>query len=213
MKHHIKRDTQQHIVEGSGFTSWSEFLGELGVPGAEVETLRVSYRSSQQIMDFSARVLGDLRDSEQPTRASRNGPPVEVFRFAASGACVVFLCDALRRLAEEEPLASVVLLAPTPEESDEVYAGLLEGDVPRLRRVRHHEFCFKPGVEVTEIEQVKGLEFDYVIVVGASAKAFPESPLSRRRLNVAATRAIHQLWVTCVGTPSPLLALDDAPTG
>jgi len=206
----LSGDTQQHIVEGSGFTSWSEFLAELGVPGAEVETLRVSYRSSQQIMDFSARILGDLRDAEQSTQAMRNGPPVEVFRFAASGACAGFLCDALRRLAEEEPLASVAVLASTPEESDTMYAALSEGDVPRLRRVEHYEFCFQPGVEVTEIEQVKGLEFDYVIVVGASAEAFPDSPLSRRRLNVAATRAIHQLWVTCVGTPSPLLALGDA---
>ena len=63
-----------------------------------------------------------------------------------------------------------------------------------------------PGIEVTEIEQVKGLEFDYVIVVDASAEQFPNSPLARRRLHVAATRAIHQLWVTCVGTPSPLVA-------
>ena len=63
---------------------------------------------------------------------------------------------------------------------------------------------------VAEIEQVKGLEFDYVIVVDVSADQFPDSPLARRRLNVAATRAIHQLWVTCIGVPSPLL---ESPVG
>ena len=116
------------------------------------------------------------------------------------------LSDALRRLAEEEPLASVALLTPSPEASDEYFSGLSGGDLPRLRRVENQEFSFTPGIEVTEIEQVKGLEFDYVIVVDASAEQFPDSSLARRRLNVAATRAIHQLWVTCVGTPSPLVA-------
>lgn len=206
-------DAQQHIVSGGGFTSWSAFLQELGVPGAEVDTLRVSYRSSQQIMDFSARVLGDLREAELPMRATRDGPPVEVFRFTAPGACVGFLSDALRRLADEEPLASVALLTPSPEVSDEYFAGLSGSDVPRLRRVENQEFGFMPGIEVTEIEQVKGLEFDYVIVVDASAAQFPNSPLARRRLHVAATRAIHQLWVTCVGTPSPLVAFLDGATG
>ena len=29
---------------------------------------------------------------------------------------------------------------------------------------------------------------------------------ARRRLHVGATRAVHQLWLTSVGTPSPLIA-------
>ena len=44
-------DTQQHVVEDGGFTSWSEFLARLGVDGAEVETLQVSYRCSREIAD------------------------------------------------------------------------------------------------------------------------------------------------------------------
>jgi hypothetical protein len=30
-------------------------------------------------------------------------------------------------------------------------------------------------------------------------------PAARRLLHVGATRAVHQLWLTSVGTPSPLL--------
>ena len=77
--------------------------------------------------------------------------------------------------------------------------------MPRLRRVANQDFTFAPGIEVTEIEQVKGLEFDYVVVVDASDEHFPDTPAARRLLHVAATRAVHQLWVTCVGTPSSLL--------
>jgi DNA helicase-2/ATP-dependent DNA helicase PcrA len=66
-------------------------------------------------------------------------------------------------------------------------------------------FAFAPGVEVTEIEQAKGLEFDYVILVEVSAEHFRETPSNRRLLHVGATRAVHQLWVTTTSTPSRLL--------
>ena len=58
---------------------------------------------------------------------------------------------------------------------------------------------------MTEIEQVKGLEFDYVVLVDATADAYPDDSPSRRRLHVGATRAVHQLWITSVGTPSALV--------
>jgi DNA helicase-2/ATP-dependent DNA helicase PcrA len=199
-------DTQQQLVEASGFTSWSRLLDELGVPGAEIETLRVSYRSSREIMTFARGVLGELAEGDEAPQTARRGPPVELFRFTARGACVAFLAQALHRLAEEEPLASVAVLTPSPEASALYHEGLAASDLPRLRRVEQQEFTFSPGVEVTEIEQAKGLEFDYVIAVDVTEAAFPAAPSARRRLHVAATRAVHQLWLTCVGTPSPLVA-------
>jgi DNA helicase-2/ATP-dependent DNA helicase PcrA len=199
-------DTQQHVVEGSGFTSWGDFLGDLGVSGAEIETLRVSYRSSREIVDFALAVLGPLREDELAPLATRSGPPVEFFRFTERGACVAFLADALRRLAEEEPLASVALLTPSEAESALYHQGLLRSDVPRLRRVQEQDFTFAPGIEVTEIDQAKGLEFDYVLVVEVNDEHFPDAPGARRLLHVAATRAVHQLWLASVGAPSPLVA-------
>jgi DNA helicase-2/ATP-dependent DNA helicase PcrA len=212
-------DTQQQLVEASGFTSWSRLLDELGVPGAEIETLRVSYRSSREIMGFARGVLAGLAEGEEPPETTRRGPPVELFRFTARGACVAFLAQALHRLAEEEPLASVAVLTPSPEASAMYHEGLLASDLPRLRRVEEQDFTFAPGVEVTEIEQAKGLEFDYVIAVEVTDGAFADVPSARRRLHVAATRAVHQLWLACVGTPSPLVAgaggaaADAAPRG
>ena len=41
-----------------------------------------------------------------------------------------------------------------------------------------------------EVEQVKGLEFDYVVLVEASATSYPDTAQSRRRLHVGATRAV-----------------------
>ena len=197
-------DAQQLVAETGGFGSWSELLAQLGVPGAEVETLRVSHRSTREIMDFALGLLGDLREAEDPI-ATRSGPPVEIFRFTDRGACVAFLGEALRRLARDEPFASVAILTPEPESSDLYYEGLAASDLPRLRRVAQQDFTFAPGIEVTEIEQAKGLEFDYVVLADVSAESFPDAPRARRLLHVGATRAVHQLWVTTTGRPSPLL--------
>ena len=198
-------DTQQHLMQASGFTSWPAFLASLGVEGAELETLKVAYRSSQEIANFAQEVLGPLREEDDPPVTTRSGPPVELFRFTDRGACVAFLADALNELAREEPLASVAVLAPTLAAAITYHQGLEQCDLPRLRLVREQDFTFAPGVEVTEVEQVKGLEFDYVILVDVDASAYPESSPARRHLHVAATRAVHQLWLTTVGTPSPLL--------
>jgi DNA helicase-2/ATP-dependent DNA helicase PcrA len=205
-------DTQQHLVEQGGFTSWSAFLDQLGVSGAEIETLRVSYRSSREIVSFARGVLGDLCEDDAPL-ATRSGPLVELFRFTDSGACVAFLSDCLRRLVDDEPLASVAVLTPSPESSEVYFRGLAGSDLVGLRRVAHQDFTFKPGIEVTEIEQARGLEFDYVVLVDVDATRLPDSPSARRMLHVGATRAVHQLWLTSVGTPSPLVASLGARSG
>jgi len=118
---------------------------------------------------------------------------------------VAFLADALKELSSKERLASIAVLTSSATLSVLYHRGLLTGEVPKVRRVENQDFTFAPGVEVTEIEQVKGLEFDYVILVEVSAANFPDTPAARRLLHVGATRAVHQLWLTSVATPSPLL--------
>jgi DNA helicase-2/ATP-dependent DNA helicase PcrA len=198
-------DTQQHVMQHSGFTSWQEFFDHLGAEGTEIETLKISYRSSREIVAFANTLLGDLREDDDEPITTRSGPPVELFNFTDHGACVAFLADVLRDLGEHERMASVALLCPTPEVSDAYYEALAQSDLPRLRRVANQEFTFTAGIEVTEVAQVKGLEFDYVILLDVDATSYPDTPASRRLLHVGATRAIHQLWVTAVGTPSPLV--------
>ncbi|MEZ4214925.1 MAG: 3'-5' exonuclease [Myxococcota bacterium] len=198
-------DTQQHVMQASGFTSWADFFRHLDVPGTSIETLRTSYRSSHEIASFALEVLGDLREDDEPPRTTRSGPPVELFRFTDRGASVAFLADALQQLARAEPLASVALLTPSPRLSQTYAEALSRCDLPRLHLVTDQDFSFEPGVEISEVAQVKGLEFDYVVVLDASADHYPDTPASRRLLHVAATRAVHQLWLTSIGTPSPLV--------
>ncbi|MCB9778524.1 MAG: AAA family ATPase [Alphaproteobacteria bacterium] len=196
-------DVRQHISKEAGFSSWSEFLDRIGVPSQALATLQVSYRSTHEITSFALQVLHD--DDEPTPRTTRSGPPVELFQFSDHGACVAFLAEELRRLILAEPLANVALLTPDPDLSLTYFEGLQRAEVEGVRLVEEQAFAFAPGIDVVEASEVKGLEFDYVVVVDASARWWPDSPHHRRLMHVAATRAVHQLWLTCVGTPSSIL--------
>ncbi|MCP5066060.1 MAG: ATP-binding domain-containing protein [bacterium] len=196
-------DTQQHVMQEAGFTSWSDFFRHLGIEGTSVETLQVSYRSSDEIARFGHSVLGPLREDGIPLITTRSGPPVELFHYTDHGACIASLADALSRLSDTEPLASVALLTPGEEISKLYFEGLNNCDVPRLHQVVRQDFSFAPGIEITEIEQVKGLEYDYVVLIDVSETQFRDDAKARRLLHVGATRAVHQLWLTSIGHPSP----------
>jgi DNA helicase-2/ATP-dependent DNA helicase PcrA len=104
-----------------------------------------------------------------------------------------------------EPLSSVAVIARYPEQADLYYKGLRHGEVPNLRRIAEQDFPFRPGVDVTDVRQVKGLEFDYVVIVECNRSTFPTDDETRHLLHIAATRAAHQLWVFSTGKPSLLL--------
>ncbi|MGC6508176.1 MAG: 3'-5' exonuclease [Myxococcota bacterium] len=196
-------DTRQHISKDAGFDSWSGFLDVIGVENRALNTLEVSYRSTHQITSFALSLLQN--DEQTIPRTIRKGPPVELFRFSEHGACVAFLADALRGLIASEGLANVALLTPAPAISQMYYKGLRDAGLTRTRLITNQNFSFKPGIDIVEVSEVKGLEFDYVVVIEASRRYYPDMAHYQRLLHVAATRAVHQLWLTCVDSPSPIL--------
>jgi DNA helicase IV len=84
--------------------------------------------------------------------------------------------------------------------------GLLHKGVD-CRLVIDGDFRFGPGISVTCVDEVKGLEFDYVIVPDATAANYPDTGEARRALYVAATRALSRLWLLWSGRASPLLGI------
>jgi DNA helicase II / ATP-dependent DNA helicase PcrA len=204
-------DVAQRLHMDNGFKSWSQLLeavdprkaeGE-GAP-IEVSPLKVQYRSTHPIIELAQDVLGPLADPGAG-HAIRSGAPVELFQFAHSGEAVAYLGEALRELMQAEPRASVCLVARYPEQADLYYKGLQTAEVPHLRRIADQDFPFRAGIDVTDVRQVKGLEFDYVVLLECSRAVYPVTDECRHLLHIAVTRAAHQLWVTTTGDPSLIL--------
>ena len=99
----------------------------------------------------------------------------------------------------------MALLARHPEQARLYYEALASAEVPNLRLVADQDFSFTAGIDVTDVRQTKGLEFDIVILLDVNETSYPATDDARRLLHVAMTRAAHQLWVTYTGAPSPLL--------
>ena len=76
----------------------------------------------------------------------------------------------------------------------------LEEMIPDGLRLGHRDqFSFEPGIIVTNVHQVKGLEFDAVCIVEPSEENYPQTrPESRNMLYVAITRAEDELML--IGT-------------
>ncbi|MEO7097048.1 MAG: ATP-binding domain-containing protein, partial [Polyangiales bacterium] len=79
-------------------------------------------------------------------------------------------------------------------------------EIPNLRRVKDQDFPVRAGVDVTDVRQVKGLEWDYVVLLDVNANSYGADDESRHLLHIAATRSAHQLWLVASGEPSPLVA-------
>jgi len=200
----IAGDRAQKMIFDNGFTDWPQLLEHAGLPHVEIQPLKITYRSTREVMEFSRYVLGPLHNPEDDLIA-RDGAPVGYFECGDQGEAVAFLGEALRGLMQREPGASVALISRYPQQADLYYQALRIAEVPKLRRVRREDFTFTAGIDVTDVRQVKGLEFDYVVLLDPTRQNFPANTQSRHLMHIAATRAAFQLWLVCAGERSPLL--------
>jgi hypothetical protein len=107
----IAGDTAQRLVFDNNFTGWADLLAQTGQP-AIVRPLKLSYRSTAEVMLLAREVLGPELAPDEPL-AARPGEPVELHEFGDIGEAVAFLSDALRGLMAREP-SGVVLPGDRP---------------------------------------------------------------------------------------------------
>jgi DNA helicase-2/ATP-dependent DNA helicase PcrA len=190
----VAGDADQQTDPAACFEGWGATMAELGAPDHERVVLDVGYRCPPEVVAL-ARALREGRRPDRP-------PPLA--RFDDERALVAWIADEARRLEALDETARLAVVARSPLLARRIAAGL-RGVVP-CRLVLDGEFVPHRGVDVTLVDQVKGLEFDAVVVADADAGAYPDAPASRRALYVAVTRACHSFALACVGAPSPLVA-------
>ncbi|MFL5355340.1 ATP-binding domain-containing protein [Archangium sp.] len=187
----------------TSFAGWPAVLAELGVRDAATCRLQVSYRCPRPVTELARKVLGSQVTTAAP-QAGREGAPVGLHHFPDEAQAYLFIGEALRDLLEREPHASIAVIASSPDQARAFHR--VVSDMSWARLVLGGDFSFEPGVDVTDVDNVKGLEFDYVVIPDATARAYPAQDEARRRLHIAITRTSHQLWVVSAGVRSPLLA-------
>lgn len=187
----------------SSFAGFEAALAEFGARDAEICRLAISYRCPKPIFELARQILGSLMPSA-PTSSARDGVPVGQFAFPSAELATLFSVGEIVDLAQREPAASIAVIAHDAEAARRFHALLPAHAQARL--VLSGEFSFEAGIDVTDLDSVKGLEFDYVLVPQVDDSAYPLNDEARRRLHVAVTRAVWQLWLVSGPNRSKVLA-------
>ncbi len=199
----IAGDAAQQSDPTIVFEGWDGLMRRLGVEVVEANMLQTNYRCPKPIADYGHAVLGDMAPDTPPS-TTRGGRPVLTNVYPNDGVAFVSISEALTELQTSERLASIAIICNDTESALKFYNGLSQS-TEGVRYVPDGEFSFMPGIDVTDVAQIKGLEFDYVIIPDANLREYPQNNVSCRALHVAVTRAVHQLWVISVGAKSDLL--------
>lgn len=196
----VAGDDAQQIDETVEFVGWPQVMGELAATEHTRVSLATSYRCPPAVETIARAVVG--RDGPpSPTRP--DDPPVVWHRAASPCHLVAHLCAALVRLRERDRRARIAIICRHYESASRLQRQLDRGF--RVRLALDGDFDFLPGALVTCVDEVRGLEFDHVVVPDASPGSYPEDPPARRALYVALTRTMHQLWLMTPSMWSPLL--------
>jgi DNA helicase-2/ATP-dependent DNA helicase PcrA len=139
----------------------------------------------------------------------RPGPKPRFTRVTDEAALADVVAERVEQALDEGPNRHVCVVLRHRKDSGELADELrtrLRTDRQALVRVGHNkDFRFEPGVTVTNMRQIKGLEFDAVIAIEPSAEAYPDDDQGRRWLYTVLTRAKQRLELVGIEDASPLL--------
>ena len=193
----VAGDADQQVDPTACFSGWAGSMAELGCAAYETAVLEVSYRCPPDVTELARRILDGGNVPWPP------GPSTVCAEFASECHQADWLTRELRTLQNSDPRGSAALICRTPEAARRLAQHLRRG--LGLRLALDGDYQFVGGINVTSVQEAKGLEFDYVVVPDASAAVYPTTPAGRRALYVAVTRASHQLVLSTIGPWTEIL--------
>jgi DNA helicase-2/ATP-dependent DNA helicase PcrA len=185
----IAGDPAQKILSEAQFEGFEDLLQRLSQHvDVRLDALAVGHRSTRPIMALALRALG--KQDDPILESARAGDPVT---WIEGGESEVYdrVAAAVTAFREARPATLVAVLCKRKAVADAWAGHLATRGVVGVRRAARQDFQFHPGVVVSNVHQVKGLEFDAVVLVDPADYGGHD----RRLLHVAITRAAERLWV------------------
>jgi len=164
--------------------------------------LEVSFRCTVPIMNLARKIEGN----KDPIPFGRPGSPIAWHRAVNDNDFLETLAAWVNGLIKKDPYKLIALICRYPKQAMELKEELKEMISCEVRVGYRDQFSFEPGVIVTNIHQVKGLEFDSVALVNPSEEFYPSRNLeSRNMIYVGVTRAQEDLLIITDNSFSKIL--------
>jgi superfamily I DNA/RNA helicase len=190
----VAGDADQQVDPAVTFTSWDQTMRDMRCDDYARSVLSIGYRCPPRVVALARHVL----DAASPPPEER-----EVARFDTRASLVAELGRAIDRLQDDDGRENVAIVCRT-QLAARRFADDLRAHVP-CRLVLGEAFFPGPGVSVTWVGDVKGLEFDHVVVPDLESASYPDTREARRALYVAITRARVDVSLGCAGVPSSIV--------
>lgn len=197
-------DEHQAIREGTAsFKDMKDVFihAGFGEEDKDIQELRLltSYRSTPEITSLFMG-LYEKDESIHATSVQREGTKAQIFEAKDTESYLAKLKELVEEAHDGEGLTALV--CDTTARAH--WLGKQLGNSVRV--MEPDDILPLRGVVVLDLSFAKGLEFDAVIVPDAQAEVYPATPLARRRLYTAISRAMHKVTIVSQGAITELLA-------
>ncbi|MZH02197.1 MAG: hypothetical protein F3745_01990 [Nitrospinae bacterium] len=190
----IVGDVAQKILQARKFIGWNKVVENLGMEEDSIIRLEVSFRCTVPIMNLAHKVAGDPKKVE-----GRAGSDPEWKKSDDRESMLEHLVEWSNRLVTVDPNKLIAIICRYPKQAMELKEELEEYLSGEVRLGHRDQFSFEPGIMVTNIHQVKGLEFDSVVLVEPDEENYPiRREESRNMIYVGITRTQDDLLLTTV---------------
>ncbi|MBR4342909.1 MAG: UvrD-helicase domain-containing protein [Lachnospiraceae bacterium] len=192
-KYTIMGDVSQNIRYDSGLNDWQE-LRELFLPDEYdcFMLLKKSYRNTIEISDFALKILEHGSFEIYPFEPIiRHGDEPKIIKTKKGEAAdrIIELCDLLK----QRGLMSIAVVCRNNDAALALASYI--GKKTEIIDVNDENAEYGQGIMVLPVNMTKGLEFDAVIIYDPSEKDYPDDNRHVKLLYVAATRALHELYI------------------
>lgn len=200
----IMGDVSQNINFRSGLGDWEE-LKKLMLPDRYdyFGLLRKSYRNTIEVSTFATDILKRGTLPMYPVEPIiRHGDEVKVSHCASSKVLVENVVNTVKQYKSKD-YETIAIICKDIAEAQK-YCHELSASID-VKMFDESNTDFSNSTVILPIELAKGLEFDAVIILNASDKAYPKEDSYAKLLYVAATRALHELTVFYTGQLTGLI--------
>lgn len=202
----IVGDVAQKIVSGRDFGGWDELLKDAGFTDTVPISLTVSFRSTLEVMEIAEHLRGQKFTKRENVSSGRRGP-IPTFRRVENPTLFAHRIGQWIAERQKDSAKSLsAIICRWPKQAAQLTEELRKIGYPAVRLGHREQFDFSPGITVTNVHQVKGLEFRNVLIAEPSEEHYKaENEEEENLLYVAVTRAEERLDFIGVQKPSSLL--------
>ena len=202
----IMGDVSQNINYDTGMNDWETLKNEVFLPNKDkFYVLAKSYRNTVEISDYASKILEQCTFRTYDIEPIiRHGKEVTVVKASDDKDMVSRTVRILHGILEGG-YDTVAIICRTVEETRRVEQLLKPHIEVELIPEDIEEMTFMNGIMILPIHMTKGLEFDAVVIWNPDEDSYRAEDADAKLLYVAATRAMHELYIVYQGNLSKLL--------